>query len=464
MVFSRIYKKHFFVVIFALFLFPLRSNAQVVLNEVMYDLSGTDTGREWVEIYNAGSSVADLLSWKFFENNTNHGLNSVSGGTGLAAGGYAIIADDSVKFLLDWPSFSGILFDSAFSLNNTGETISLKDDTQTIVDEVTYQSTTGANGDSNSLQKSEGSWIAAAPTPGLANATNSSSSSSASTIEETTVPISSGQRSSNTITVTTYYVSTPLTNVDKETKFVVGAGRDRLGSVGSPLEFKAEADFDHTRNIIFKWNFGDGHEGFGKVLGHTYEYSGDYVVMLNVSSPEEQAVARVNVKIIEPEIVVTLATPERIELRNNSKYEVSLFGKALVSSGKTFVFPQDTIIKAGQNISFSANLTDLRPNDIQSVNVLTIGEKVTQPYLAVNIEKQKSEEITTIRNKLTALEEQRQALLQKEISNSKIRISTSNNSSTSQIASALDSVPQVKSTGKTGKWFETLKKFFLRTK
>src|SRR3989344_6229310 len=98
----------FVPVLFILVILPHVSSAQVQINEVMYDLSGTDTDREWIEIYNSGSGTVDLSSWKFFEGNTNHALNNASGGTSLAAGSYAIIADDSAQFLLDWPSFSGV--------------------------------------------------------------------------------------------------------------------------------------------------------------------------------------------------------------------------------------------------------------------------------------------------------------------------------------------------------------------
>ena len=39
----------------------------VVINEIMYDLSGSDTDREWIEIYNKGTSSIDLAEWRFQE-------------------------------------------------------------------------------------------------------------------------------------------------------------------------------------------------------------------------------------------------------------------------------------------------------------------------------------------------------------------------------------------------------------
>ena len=52
-----------------LFFFPFLGHAQVVITEVMYDAAGTDTGYEWVEIYNEGDTNIDIAQWFFYENN-----------------------------------------------------------------------------------------------------------------------------------------------------------------------------------------------------------------------------------------------------------------------------------------------------------------------------------------------------------------------------------------------------------
>lgn len=158
---------------------PAPPEGHVVINEIMYDPSGGDTGHEWIEIRNGTSQSFDLLNWKFFENNSNHGLTLIAGSATLLAGDFAIIADNATTFLTDWPSFSGTLFDSAFSLSNTaGEMIALKNPALEIIDALTYATTTGANGDGNSLHRTEGgNWIAALPTPGAENAPDASPNS-----------------------------------------------------------------------------------------------------------------------------------------------------------------------------------------------------------------------------------------------------------------------------------------------
>ena len=145
-----------------------QASTEIRITEIMYDLVGSDSGREWVEIFNAGSSAVNLEGWKFYEDNTNHSLNLIRGSVNLEAGGYAIIVDDSNKFLQDWPQYTGALFDSSFSLSNSGETIAIKNG-DTVIDEVNYNSSQGANGDGNSLQLINNQWLPTAPTPGSAN-------------------------------------------------------------------------------------------------------------------------------------------------------------------------------------------------------------------------------------------------------------------------------------------------------
>ncbi|MDD3614500.1 MAG: lamin tail domain-containing protein, partial [Candidatus Pacebacteria bacterium] len=43
----------------------------VIINEIMYDLKGTDSGHEWVEIKNISDQPVDLKNWRFFDG-SNH--------------------------------------------------------------------------------------------------------------------------------------------------------------------------------------------------------------------------------------------------------------------------------------------------------------------------------------------------------------------------------------------------------
>ncbi len=149
----------------ALVFLPLGASAEIVFTEIMYDAPASDTGHEWVEIQNAGSAAVDLKGWRLSEGGVNHKLTFASNSI-VPAGAYAVIADDPAKFRSDYSSFSGVLFDSSFSLRNTNEMISLLDASSTAMASATYSSSAGASGDGNSLNFSNGMWVARSPSPG----------------------------------------------------------------------------------------------------------------------------------------------------------------------------------------------------------------------------------------------------------------------------------------------------------
>src|SRR5581483_1064214 len=147
-------KKHAAIFMALVFIPAMAHAGALSITEIMYDLPGGDTGREWIEVKNTGTTSADLSSWKLFEANTNHKISAIAA-SNIAPGEYAVIADDSDKFKTDNASYTGLLFDSAFSLSNTGETISLRDESGNDIDTVTYNPSLGASGDGSSLQKTD---------------------------------------------------------------------------------------------------------------------------------------------------------------------------------------------------------------------------------------------------------------------------------------------------------------------
>lgn len=166
--------KFFIIISYAFFLFyllfPVSLKAGVIINEIMYDLPGSDEGREWIEIYNSGLEVVNLESFNI-ETAANHRpLTLVSGSFLLPPKGYAIIIRDYDKFENDWPSLSGTIFRSSFSLNNTSGKIVLKNSGETgAVQEIIYNSEWGATGNGESLQKFGDDFQSSLPTPGYIN-------------------------------------------------------------------------------------------------------------------------------------------------------------------------------------------------------------------------------------------------------------------------------------------------------
>src|SRR6185295_254581 len=123
--YAKFLKRKINYLAFALVAFlPLGAYASVSFTELMYDHPGADTGHEWVEIQNTGAEQLDLKNFKFFEGGVNHKLVSQNSSQ-LSPNAYAIIANDAKQFSFDYPTFSGPLFQSSFSLSNTGETLAL---------------------------------------------------------------------------------------------------------------------------------------------------------------------------------------------------------------------------------------------------------------------------------------------------------------------------------------------------
>lgn len=135
-----------------LMMVPTLVSAQVVITEIVYDLQeGSDSGREWIEVYNSGETAVDLSKWKLVESGKNHKISKVRGT--FDPGTYAIIADNPTKFANDRPEYVGTLFDSAFSLNNDGDTLSLVAPGDVLSDELRYEKDDGAAGTGDSLQR-----------------------------------------------------------------------------------------------------------------------------------------------------------------------------------------------------------------------------------------------------------------------------------------------------------------------
>ncbi len=153
-----------FFIFFLFVLAPLGANANVVFTEIMYDAPGADTGHEWIEIQNTGPDAVDLKNWRFAEGGVNHKLTPVVT-TLIPAGGYAVIVQDAKKFSADYGTFSGILFDSSFSLGNTGDSFALLNASSTQVATNLYTSLAGAAGDGNTLNFVNGTWVPRSPSP-----------------------------------------------------------------------------------------------------------------------------------------------------------------------------------------------------------------------------------------------------------------------------------------------------------
>lgn len=198
---------------------------------------------------------------------------------------------------------------------------------------------------SNSSSGNSGSGSTSTTTSNTATTTQNTATTTPSSSNETQIL----SAHSNTQTIT-YVVDIPELKAD--------AGRRRLTTTESPIEFEAESSGveNWLGNVQYVWSFGDGATESGKIVSHTYHFAGDYVVILNVTGNNKRAVSRTEVKVIDPN--VTILTIQRgqngyVELLNNSPYEVNIQDWKITSGSDEMILPKDTIIKANSSVKFS---------------------------------------------------------------------------------------------------------------
>lgn len=346
--------RRIFLLVCGAALLPSAVSAQVVLSEIMYDLeTGSDSGREWVEVFNSSGGSVNLTEWKLFENAVNHSISAYSGSETLSSGGYAIIADNPANFLADNPSFSGALFDSAFSLSNTGETLIMRCCGSDLLDKdsVTYASTMGATGDGKTLQRTVvgGSFSPLAPTPG-----SGTLSADTNTPTETTFSEETGDTGPNAGAGggTLSGAKPPPPPVP----LYANAGADSSAPVGARVWFLGEA-YDAKKVILedvhFLWNFGDGSSGEGKALDHVYEYPGTYVVLLTVTKYERTASDQRIVTVEEPRASLKVFDDGSVSIVNAGTRSLDVSFWKLVEYGHVFTFPKGTSIMSNTSLRIS---------------------------------------------------------------------------------------------------------------
>lgn len=319
------------------------THAQVVISEVMYDLAeGSDTGREWVEVFNAGGSSILLTEWKFFEGNVNHSIAEFQGGGTLSSGGYAVIADNPAKFLIDNPGYTGVIFDSAFSLSNVGESLSLRNPDLVDQDSLTYDATVGGAGDGKTLQRTTPTSVLVPqlPTPGTGSlvATQAPSDTpapqSTPAVQDTSATSSPGG---------IFYYAEP--------QIFAYAGKDRYALVGADIIFEAKAlSKDGTLlegpGVSYVWNFGDGATSDTQTVSHHFTYPGTYAVVLDVASGKYAGSHRIFVTVEPAQLELVRLDDGGVQISSASPRDIDVSFWHLQVGDVFFTLPKHTVVLA----------------------------------------------------------------------------------------------------------------------
>lgn len=383
-----------FVILFAFF--PFAVSAQVIISEIMYDLqSGSDTDREWIEVFNAGGSTVHLTDWKLFEANTNHSITAFSGGENLPSGGYAVIADNPAKFLIDSPGYGGLLFDSTFGLNNSGETLAIHTPAPDLSesDSVSYQSSWGAAGNGNSLQRNTSggaTFSEVAPAPGTGNlvtqTSNDTDTSTTSTTTQTTTTTTSTAQSGTASVPVSSYVAPP------EPQIFADAGSDRIVIVAADAIFSGRA-YNRKKEIVrdyvrFSWNFGDGSTAEGASVLHHFDYPGRYAVVLNITENMDTVSDQVVITAEPAKLSFTFLSDGSVAIQNLAGRDLDLSNWMIRSLGRQFILPKDSIILSNETLRMGDKTLGFRggseteldyPNGALALRVADVGQTTAIP-------------------------------------------------------------------------------------
>lgn len=311
------------------------------ISEIMYDAPGTDTKREWIEIYiNTEINIGDI---RFTENNVRHKITGDT--TVIPADSYVVIASDMPTFLNDHPDVKGLVFDSVFSLSNEGESLILEL-YESNVDEVTYSAAEGSFDEEYSLQLIDNKWKYEPSTPGEVNKEGDSIDSPAAG--------SSSSGSSNSTSKTTTKISSENSQFEMSKKIHtrkvqdISIGRERIGYPQVPLSFEVITKDGLYKTDKVMWSFGDGYFDRGIQVKHAFRYPGTYVVTANIIGKTDAGISRTIVHVLKNEVVISEVSDTYIVIHNPLNSEVNIGGFYIDfttgSRKDAFKIPANTII------------------------------------------------------------------------------------------------------------------------
>jgi hypothetical protein len=285
-----------------------------------------------------------LSTYFLFETNVSHKITHSSGSKIISPNSFAIIADNIEKFLIDNPNFSGSLFDSAFSLNNTGEELILQDSDKAELDKAIYTSDLGANGNGNSLQFYQGIFIPGKPTPGNINVTESADETVDLNPDDSSNNESNTSKSSSSNS--THSGQNTLSDYMPKPKVKTGIGRDRTVTINTPIEFEIYHSAEEKGKYF--WNFGDGGSSKKNKSTHIYDYVGEFNVVLQAYFDGYKNTSRAKIKVVEPNLEIT-TEDFTIFIKNTGNSEVNIGQYFLKINGKNLKILEDTIVSKGQS-------------------------------------------------------------------------------------------------------------------
>ena len=383
-----------FILIFILS--PYFSHAEIIISEIMYDLEGSDAGREWLEILNTGSSPIIINEYHFYEAGVHHGLNSESV-IELAPNEYALIVQNIDDFITRYGSGKKLLR-SSFSLNNTGEELAISDEDKNIIYSISYDAIFGGQGNGNSLSYGSNGWFESVPTPGessgpqvpIINNNNNNNSSSSSSNNNNNNSSSSSNSSSNNNNNNIVRIRDKEIDYYEANIYIPSSG---LAHSDVPIE----GYVNHIKGLkttkklkgIYHLSFGDGNflESDTRYdIYYQYKYPGTYTLALEYYKSslskelgkDPDAFITKDIIIHEPLIGINkIDSSNGITLKNKLNKRIDLYGWNISKNNQIFTFPKYSFIGARGEKTIPSGVHGLSSIYIQDWVILRNEHNVT---------------------------------------------------------------------------------------
>jgi predicted secreted protein len=129
------------------------AQSDVKINEIMYNPSteqGSDANMEWIELYNKDTEAVNISGWTVDNNPISDNV--------MQPGDYVVLARNKTAFDAYYGALPCSVIDVTFVLANTGDTIVLENRTGAEVDNVTYNSSWGADENGKTLERNVAGW------------------------------------------------------------------------------------------------------------------------------------------------------------------------------------------------------------------------------------------------------------------------------------------------------------------
>jgi hypothetical protein len=120
---------------------PSSNQADIVINEIMYNADATQESDDWIELYNPGSSSVNLAGWVLKDEDDDHAFILPEGAV-LNPNGYLVLAKDRAEFEAIYPEMNNLIGDIGFGFSGNSDEVRLFNPDGELVDSVLYDDET----------------------------------------------------------------------------------------------------------------------------------------------------------------------------------------------------------------------------------------------------------------------------------------------------------------------------------